>query len=461
MLAQACGAQGKGVVVGCAGELSDEDYHTVTVALACTVACGEGCEREAECMAIKAEREAKAEAFAHRQWYMTDEGRQAVMAAAADSITPATYLYSKAVVKERVSELKALAGVDRLFYAIKANAHPDLLRLMYDEGVCFEVVSPGELAHVLELFPDLACVHDNDDVPFRIMYTPNFAPLEDYVSVVGTPGLLLTIDNAFILRKWGAALAGADVMIRVDTGEGKGHHDFVKTSGKHSKFGVLISELAEAAELAAAHGITVRGLHTHTGSGIGDTTTWADNAATLAAAAANHFPHATILDVGGGFSVPYHPWVGPLDMGGISDALASFKAAHPQYTLFIEPGRYYVAEAGVLVSTVTQLKDKGEGVRYLGTSAGMHALIRPMLYSSYHHVVNLTAIERASGARPPAAFFNVVGPICESGDTIAYGRPLPADSQPGDVVVIAGAGAYGFSMSSNYNMRPIGEIVIE
>jgi diaminopimelate decarboxylase/aspartate kinase len=137
-----------------------------------------------------------------------------------------------------------------------------------------------------------------------------------------------------------------------------------------------------------------------------------------------------------------------------SATLAALKAAHPKISFWIEPGRYLVAEAGVLLATVTQLKGKGE-VNYVGVATGMNSLIRPALYGAHHEILNLTRLDAN-----PTEVVNIVGPICESGDQLGVDRLLPP-TEEGDVLLIATAGAYGRSMSSTYNLRePAVELVL-
>ena len=161
-----------------------------------------------------------------------------------------------------------------------------------------------------------------------------------------------------------------------------------------------------------------------------------------------------MLDVGGGLGVPEKPGEQPLDMAALDASLSTLCARLPQYQLWIEPGRYVVAEAGVLLATVTQVKGKGE-VQYVGVSTGMNSLIRPALYGAYHEIVNLTRLDE-----PASQLVNVVGPNCETGDRLGNDRLLPPCTE-GDVLLIANAGAYGYVMSSRYNLRePAAEFVI-
>ncbi|MEM6929579.1 MAG: bifunctional aspartate kinase/diaminopimelate decarboxylase, partial [Myxococcota bacterium] len=151
-------------------------------------------------------------------------------------------------------------------------------------------------------------------------------------------------------------------------------------------------------------------------------------------------------DVGGGLGVPDRPGRPTLDLGAVDAALASVREAHPRWELWIEPGRYLVAEAGVLLTRVTQRKQKGD-LHYVGVDAGMHTLLRPALYGAYHHVTNLS---RPAGAE--RELVTVVGPICETGDVLARDRLIPR-SDEGDVLLVGTAGAYGAVMSNDYNRR--------
>ena len=199
------------------------------------------------------------------------------------------------------------------------------------------------------------------------------------------------------------------------------------------------------AELATRAGATIVGLHAHSGSGIMTPEHWAQLAETLAAAAC-HFPHVSVLDVGGGLGVPEKPAQEPLDLEAVAAGLGHVMESNPGKSLWLEPGRFVVAESGVILARVTQIKGKGT-VRYVGVATGMNSLIRPALYGSYHEIVNLTRL-----GEEPTDRANVVGPICETGDILGVDRLLPPTSE-GDVLLIANTGAYGFVMASWYNLR--------
>jgi diaminopimelate decarboxylase/aspartate kinase len=166
------------------------------------------------------------------------------------------------------------------------------------------------------------------------------------------------------------------------------------------------------------------------------------------------FPAVKAIDVGGGLGVPDRREARSLDMARLDEALARVKAAIPGVALWIEPGRYLVANAGVLLARVTQTKSKS-GIRYVGVATGMNSLIRPALYGAHHDIVNLTRY-----GEPANVAANVVGPICESSDFLGHDRLLP-ECHSGDVLLIATAGAYGHAMASNYNLRaPAEELLI-
>ena len=354
------------------------------------------------------------------------------------------YVYDPATVRGAIAELRGLKHVDRLLYAMKANPHPELLALMHAGGLGFETVSPGELAAVRARFPGLA--------PREILFTPNFAPRQEYAAALAE-GVQLTLDNLHPLREWPALFGGHELFLRVDTGTGTGHHRHVRTAGQASKFGIPIPELEEARELAARLGARITGLHAHVGSGILEPAVWRENALRLAELG-RAFPDVRVLDLGGGLGVPERADQAGLALAELDAGLAAVKREHPQLALWLEPGRYLVARAGVLLARATQLKGKGE-LRYLGLDTGMNSLIRPALYGAHHEVANLTRLEEPATAR-----YTVVGPICESGDVLGHDRPLP-ETHEGDVLVLADAGAYGHAMASRYNLRePASEVLL-
>jgi len=373
-------------------------------------------------------------------WWM--QKRDELLAIANSQLN--AYVYDRDSVIEAADNLTGLKNVDRILYAVKANFNAELLRALSTSGVDFECVSPGEIEWLEKVIPDF-------DLG-RVLFTPNFAPREEYAWGIER-GLQVTLDNLYPLQAWPELFKGQKLFVRIDPGQGRGHHEHVKTAGVHAKFGIPRFEVAELRSLVAAAGAEVIGIHAHSGSGILDPNNWRTVAGELVQIA-EQFPGVETIDLGGGLGVPEKPGDKPIDLSTVDATLAEIKQTYPKYRLWLEPGRYIVARAGVLLTRVTQTKGKGE-MRYIGVGTGMNSLIRPALYGAYHEIVNLTRADQA-----PSETVTIVGPICETGDRLGSDRLLPP-TQEGDVILIANAGAYGYVMSSRYNMRDIAkEIVI-
>jgi diaminopimelate decarboxylase/aspartate kinase len=349
------------------------------------------------------------------------------------------YVYHLPTVRERARSLAAVAAVDRRFYALKANPHPAILSALDAEGYGFECVSAAELEHLFATLPTLD--------PTRVLFTPSFAPQAEYAAAIARD-VWVTLDSVYPLQHWPELFAGRQIALRIDPGYGLGHHEKVRTGGREAKFGLPPEALPEFIAAARAARARIVVLHAHVGSGILDAGHWPQVYAQLVELA-DRIGTVAAIDVGGGLGVPYAPDAEAFDIAAFGRELANAKAAWPQYALWIEPGRYLVAEAGVLLTHVTQLSDK-LGLRRIGLDAGMNALLRPALYGAWHEIVNLSRLDEAEGA--PA---DIVGPICETGDVLGRRRALPASTSEGDVVLIATAGAYGQVMANRYNLRAL------
>jgi bifunctional diaminopimelate decarboxylase / aspartate kinase len=354
------------------------------------------------------------------------------------------YVYDHASLELAAKRLLGIEGIDRIFYAMKANPHREILRTFAALGLSFECVSQGECERVMEAVPG---IH-----PDKILFTPNFAPRSEYEWALAH-GVHLTIDNLYALREWGDLFRGKDLLARIDTGFGRGHHDHVRTAGVHAKFGIPLFELDELDRLVNACGARIVGLHAHTGSGVFEVRNWQE-VGQLLGDLAKRFPHVRAIDLGGGLGVPEKPGQVPVDLAAMQGVIDQLRRRLPDLAIWIEPGRFLVAQAGVLVVEVTQLKGKG-AVQYIGVATGMNSLIRPALYGAHHDIVNLTRFGEVG-----SVVYNIVGPICESADYLGHERLLPPTLE-GDVLLIANAGAYGRAMSSSYNLRePALEVIV-
>ncbi len=261
-------------------------------------------------------------------------------------------------------------------------------------------------------------------------------------------GVTVTVDNVELLRRWPEVFRGRALWLRIDLGHGDGHHAKVNTGGKEAKFGLAAQRVDEFVDAARTLDVRITGLHAHLGSGIETVGHWQQVVDELAGFA-RRIGSVDVLDIGGGLPIPYSDDDEPLDLDAWGAGLAAVKAVHPAFKLAIEPGRFLVAEAGVLLARATQVVEK-DGVRRVGLDAGMNALLRPALYDAWHDIHNLSRLDDAAHHD-----FDVVGPICESSDVFGHRVKLPAATAPGDVMLIADAGAYGFSMASAYNQRAL------
>ncbi|OCK48850.1 diaminopimelate decarboxylase [Stenotrophomonas maltophilia] len=363
-------------------------------------------------------------------------GQRAHLLQLADAGTP-RYVYHLPTVRARARALAAIKPIDQRYYAIKANSHPAILQLLESEGFGLECVSHGELKHVFQHLPELS--------PKRVLFTPSFCPREEYEAAFAL-GVTVTVDNVEALQRWPDLFRNRELWLRVDLGRGEGHHAKVRTGGKDSKFGLPIARVDEFVRAATELGTRVVGLHAHLGSGVETAQHWRLMCDELAGFA-RRIGSVQTIDIGGGLPIPYSDEDEPFDLDAWAEGLAEVKALHPAFRLAIEPGRFLVAESGVLLTHATQVVEK-DGVRRVGLDAGMNTLMRPALYDAWHDIENLSR----QGGYAEAAF-DVVGPICESSDVFGKRRKLPVSTAPDDVMLIADAGAYGYVMSNTYNQR--------
>lgn len=362
---------------------------------------------------------------------------------AAEAFDTPTFVYSELVLRQKCGELKRhLTGVPyRLLYAMKANSSPAVLRIMLDEGLGIDAVSPGELRLALRLgFP-----------PESILFSANNMTDQE-MRDAASAGVLLNVGELSRLEKFGRHAPGSSVCARLNPQFGAGHHEHVITAGERSKFGVPVEQVDEILSVADRFGLRIVGLHQHIGSGIMSVETlWRAMSVLLDAARA--FPGIRFINFGGGLGVPYGPDDRPIDLENfgrrILEPLRTFANSHPADDLsyWFEPGRFLSAEAGTLLVRVNTIKTN-RGRVFAGTDSGMNHLIRPAIYGSYHGIWNL------SNPTGPLREYDVAGNICESGDVFARGRRVQ-EIREGDVLAILDAGAYAMAMASHYNLRPL------
>jgi diaminopimelate decarboxylase len=367
---------------------------------------------------------------------MTNE---VLLRAAKEHGTP-IYAYSLADITRQYKKLQdAITETrGRAFYAIKANANRDILKHLRKLGAGAETVSGGEVARALEA----------GFTPENILFTCSNLGKNELLKIAGM-GVKINLDSLNQIRWIGEALPGSDVSLRVNNDVGEGRHVHMVTGGALSKFGIHHAELDEARAIAAKHGLRITGLHQHIGSHVMDANIFI-GAMRILMDEAHNFPDLDHLDFGGGIGTPYEPHEEEFPMETLKSKLTEEVAAFSKKygrapDLYFEPGRYLVAQAGALLVTVTDIK-RHSGTVFIGVNSGFNHLIRPTLYGSYHQVDNLSNPE----GKPQTV--TVAGYVCESGDVFARER-IVAEPRIGDVLAIRDAGAYGFSMASDYNLR--------
>ncbi|WP_135828766.1 diaminopimelate decarboxylase [Halorussus halobius] len=364
-----------------------------------------------------------------------------------------------------------------IFYAAKANAARPVLEALADEGAGVECASAGELARALNAGEARRARNspaESDEpsagVPAeRVHYTAVNPPARDLDAAVEFadehPDLTVTAGAVDTLDRLAERGYDGRICVRVNPGVGAGHHEKVAT-GADAKFGVPYDRAAEVA-VDASERFDLVGLHAHAGSGISgeDLSTHRELVSRMGELARDVTARGASLefvDVGGGFGVPYRPEDDPLDLGAVAaatrEALGEVDAA-----LAVEPGRYLVADAGVLLTEVNTVKDVPSGV-VAGVDAGMTALARPAIYDAHHEVRNVSADAGADGSVDagadgrgdavgrPEREVTVAGPVCESADS--FGDHWLPDPERGDLLAVGNAGAYGYEMASHYNSRP-------
>ena len=326
-------------------------------------------------------------------------------------------------------------------YAAKANTARAVLETVREAGLGAECASAGEVRRALDAgFP-----------AERVHYTAVNPPARDLDSVVGwwadEGDLTVTVgarDTCDRLRDRGY---DGRLCVRVNPGVGAGHHEKVRT-GAAAKFGVPI-ERAAGLVADARDDFDVVGIHAHAGSGIHGEDDLAAHREFVERLGelAREVGALEYVDVGGGFGVPYREDDAPLDLGAVATATRE-ALGDVDARLAVEPGRYVVADAGVLLTRVNTVKEARDSL-VAGVDAGMTDLLRPAMYGAYHPIRSLAPDADARDERP----VTVAGPVCESGDTFCEDRPLPVPER-GDLLAVGNAGAYGYEMASTYNSRP-------
>jgi diaminopimelate decarboxylase len=334
----------------------------------------------------------------------------------------------------------------RIYYAAKANTNLSVLKILQSEGSYLDTVSPGEVFMALS----------SGFAPDRILFTGT-SVRNDELRMLVDANITLNIDSQSELDRLLKITVPQIISIRVNPEIGAGHHNHCITAGSESKFGLWEEDALKAFATAKKARVERFGIHMHIGSGILNVEPFILAVEKLLRIAKRVHDEVKIdfefIDIGGGFGIPYKPEENDLDLTEFSAKIVTlFKNRIEEYCLgkpflCIEPGRYIVCDASILLTAVNTIKVTPSH-KYIGVDAGFNTLLRPTMYGSYHSVLVANKLGQANKEK-----YDVVGPICESGDILAKERALP-NVEEGDVLAVLNVGAYGFSMSSQYNSRP-------
>lgn len=359
------------------------------------------------------------------------------------------YVYNESILRERSREMAEL--VSRPYftsnYSAKANSNLELLKIIREEGLHADAMSPGEI-NVL-----LAAGFKAEE----LFFVANNVSAQEMQYAIDK-GVLVSCDSLSQLIQFGKLNRGGRVAVRFNPGVGAGHHEKVITGGKNTKFGVNIELIDEVKAILEEYNLKLVGINQHIGSLFMEATPYLEGVKSLLSIA-ERFEELEFVDMGGGFGIPYRKQDGQerldLEEAGrkLTEILENWTTTHDRkIKIKMEPGRYVVAECGVLLGTVHAVKHNG-GKTYVGTDIGFNVIARPVMYDSHHDIELYRNNELLkSDKNAESAAVTVVGNICETGDIIAKDRQLPPVKE-GDIIGIMDAGAYGYAMASNYNNR--------
>lgn len=355
------------------------------------------------------------------------------------------YVYNENILRKRCRELKKIVSYQKLKvnYSAKANTNLAILQIVHDEGLLIDAMSPGEI--FIELKAGFK--------PEEILFICNNVSDEEMMFAIDA-GILVSVDSLSQLKKYGRLNKGGKVVVRINPGVGAGHHEKVITGGKNTKFGVDPVFIDDLKSILKHYELQLVGLNQHIGSLFMNADSYIEAASFLLSFAEN-FPEIEFVDFGGGFGIPYHKETGekPLDLNILGNRLQEVISNwtdrnNRQIIIKIEPGRFTVAECGILLGQVHSIKENG-AKKYIGTDIGFNVLLRPAMYDAHHDIEIYSIIKREFLKTEPVT---IVGNICETGDILAKDRNLPKIEE-GDILGILDSGAYGMVMSSNYNCR--------
>jgi diaminopimelate decarboxylase len=364
------------------------------------------------------------------------------------------YVYNENILRKRCRDMKGLISYSNFTvnYSPKANSNLELIKIVRSEGLRVDAMSPGEI------YVNMLAGYK----PEEILYISNNVS-EDEIRYAINTGVKISVDSVSQLEMFGKIKPGGKVAFRLNPGVGAGHHEKVITAGQKTKFGIEMNSIPEVKRIIKEYNLKLIGINQHIGSLFMDGEAYLKSTGNILAIA-RQFDDLEFIDFGGGFGIPYKKQSGQsrLDLrelgGKLSKVVQTWVKEYGKDIEFkIEPGRYIVAESSILLGKVYAIKTN-YNIKYIGTDLGFNVLVRPVMYDS-HHDIEIYRENDIPSLKEETV--RIVGNICETGDIIAKDRNLPEIIE-NDILGVLDSGAYGYSMSSNYNnrLRPA-EVLIE
>ncbi|MBR2593151.1 MAG: diaminopimelate decarboxylase [Firmicutes bacterium] len=355
------------------------------------------------------------------------------------------YVYNEKIIREKCRDLKSISTYPHfeVDYSIKANSNLAFIQIVKSEGLLVDAMSPGEIYVALQA----------GYKPEQIFYICNNVSEDEMQYAIDT-GVVISVDSLSQLETYGKINPGGKIAVRFNAGMGAGDNPKITTAGEKTKFGIEKIFVEDVKNIIKKYDLKLIGLNQHIGSLNMNESVFAEGTKMLLEIAME-FPDLEFIDMGGGYGIPYHKEDGEnsLNIAAVRESVDKVifdfvKKYGKEVTFRIEPGRYISAESGMILGKVHSVKTNC-GQKYIGCDVGFNVLQRPVMYDSYHGIEIYRPSDKKSEKEENV---KIVGNICESGDILAHDRVLPEIFE-GDILGVLDAGAYGFSMSSNYNLR--------
>ncbi len=356
-----------------------------------------------------------------------------------DTVDTPFFVTDKSILQRKVQNIKSAFGC-LLYYAVKANFNPHIIQALKEAGVDgIESISPYEI----QLAKKMGFKNT------QILFTGNNATMDE-LDKAKEAGVTVNMGSMSELKYFANKYKGSKIAIRINPGFGDGEFKQVVTGGKDSKFGILHTQIDDALKIIGASNISLIGLHCHLGSGLYNTDSFSPMVEYMFNLASK-VKGIEFIDLGGGLGVRYKPSDKEIDLSQFANVIREYYEKYDELKsnkvqIILEPGKYLVAESTFLLTKITNIREQ-QDIKIVGVDTGFNHIVRPVLYSSYHHIINISKLHEEKEE------VKVVGNICESTDVLNEKIQI-SKPEEGDILAVLTAGAYCSSMSNLYNLRP-------